>query len=284
MPPEVARPTAILMATDLSARADRALTRAVHLARETGTTLDVLHVVDKDLPPAMRDAHQLQAERLLREQVAALTEGTRIQWDVCIAPGVDIEEIIRHAEAAGAGLIVLGESRPGRFRSIIYGATANRVMRLSHVPVLVVKAGFRGPYRHVIAAVDTSVAAARALEHALVWWPEATTEAVHVTDPVLPALLPAANADAAEDRMRKDEALYPLLHRLRRASGAQLPLEIVEGQPGPALVARLKRFAADLAVIGSIGDTSPFRTAFGGTADHLIHEAPCDVLVVPPAE
>lgn len=282
MSPDLARPAAILMATDLSARADRALTRAVHTARETGAALEVLHVVDQDLPPALRDAHHLQAERLLREQVAALTDGTDVRWDVRITSGVDIEEIIRHAEASGAGLIVLGASRPGRFRSIVFGATANRVMRLSRVPVLVVKAGFRGPYRHVMAALDTSPAAARALEHALAWWPEATTEAVHVTDPILPALMPATGAYEADSRAREEDALYPLLHRLRRSSGARLPLEIAEGQAGPALVARLKRFAADLAVIGSIGDTSPFRAAFGGTADHLIHEAPCDVLVVPP--
>ncbi|EKV27128.1 hypothetical protein C882_2057 [Caenispirillum salinarum AK4] len=282
MPPDIAPPATILMATDLSARADRALTRAVHMARETGAALEVLHVVDQDLPPALRDAHHLQAERLVREQVAALAENTSVQWDVRIAAGIDIEEIIRHAEAAGAGVIVLGASRPGRFRSIVFGATANRVMRLSRVPVLVVKAGFRGAYRQVMAAVDTSPAAARALEHALAWWPEATTEAVHVTDPALPALLPASDEYSADTHDTAVNALYPLVHRLRHDTGHRLPLEIVEGQAGPALVARLKRFATDLAAIGSIGDTSPFRAAFGGTADHLIHEAPCDVLVVPP--
>jgi len=47
-----------LMATDLSARSDRAVERAVALARELGAKLKIVHVVDEDLPASLADNQQ----------------------------------------------------------------------------------------------------------------------------------------------------------------------------------------------------------------------------------
>ena len=41
------------MATDLSARSDRALERAVMLTREHGAELTVAHIIDEELPSAL---------------------------------------------------------------------------------------------------------------------------------------------------------------------------------------------------------------------------------------
>ena len=57
----------ILIATDLSARSDRALERAVNLACDRGGELTIVHVVDEDLPASLADAQQKAAESVLSQ-------------------------------------------------------------------------------------------------------------------------------------------------------------------------------------------------------------------------
>ena len=52
----------ILVATDLTARSDRAIERAFSLARETGAELTILHAVDDELPASVAD--QIKGEKL----------------------------------------------------------------------------------------------------------------------------------------------------------------------------------------------------------------------------
>ncbi len=57
----------ILIATDLSARSDRTLERAVNLARDRGGELTIVHVVYEDLPASLADARQKAAESVLSQ-------------------------------------------------------------------------------------------------------------------------------------------------------------------------------------------------------------------------
>lgn len=272
-------PSAVLVATDMSARADRALARAMDLATAFGARLTVLHVVDEDLPRPVRDTICREAERLLLEQVAALPGAGRVEWTVVVTPGVDVAEIVGRTELTGAGLVVLGTHREHPFRGVVFGTTAERVMRSGHCPVLIAKGAYRGPYRHVLAAVDGSVAATRALHAAVRCWPDAAVQAVHVVD-VPPAIEAHGGAALEHEAARAD--LQPLIASVAAAVGRRPELLIEEGEPADTLCRLARRYAADLVAVGSAALSRPMRALLGSTADQLLHDAPCDVLVVPP--
>lgn len=276
-------PAAILVATDMSPRGDRALARAVDLAAAFGARLSVLHVVDEDLPAPLRATLIPQAERLLAEQVAALPGAAAVAWTVTVMPGVDVAAIVEQAEQRDAGLVVLGMHREHPFRGIVFGTTAERVMRSGHCPVLVAKGAYRGPYRHILAAVDDSRAAGRALVAAARCWPQATVQAVHVEDVPAPLDGPAGAAFAAGPRPAWPAHLSPALATVEAATGRRPALLV---QPGDDVADALRtladRFAADLVAVGSAAGNRPMRALLGGTAERILDAAPCDVLVVPP--
>ncbi len=270
------RPTSILVATDMSARADRALTRAMDLAAGFGARLAVMHVVDEDMPPTVRDMVCEQARRLLLEQVAALPQAASVPWEVEVAPGVDVAAIVGRAEAMQAGLVVLGAHRERSFRGIIFGTTAERVMHSGTAPVLVAHGAYRGPYRLVLAAVDGSAASLRALTAALRCWPEAAVQAVHVLD------LPGGAAAAGDAIEQAADRLRPALDRVRREVGRRPDLVVEVGDVDTVLRDLATRHAADLVAVGTTGGNPSLRSLLGGTTERILQSAPCDVLVVPP--
>lgn len=143
--------TKILVGTDFSDPAARALDRAIDLAHRYGAKLHLVHAWD---PPAItygaiasmaldvqasyeRSARE-QLEHRVAERVAELrARGTELEST--LAQGVPWEQILEVAERVGADLIVVGtHGRKGLQRALL-GSVAERVMRLSTVPVMVVR-------------------------------------------------------------------------------------------------------------------------------------------------
>ncbi len=126
----------ILMATDLSARSDRALDRAVGLARDCGAELTIVHLVDEDLPALLADAQQEAAERATQEHVDTLTAANGPSISIEVVLGRAYVDILEMSEKVEAEMIVLGVHREGAFKDMFRGTTAERVIRASNVPVL----------------------------------------------------------------------------------------------------------------------------------------------------
>jgi nucleotide-binding universal stress UspA family protein len=58
-----------------------------------------------------------------------------------IATGVPYREIVREARECGAGLIVIGTHGRTGVERVIFGSTAEKVVRMSPCPVLSVREG-----------------------------------------------------------------------------------------------------------------------------------------------
>lgn len=276
-------PAAILVATDMSPRGDRALARAVDLAAAFGARLSVLHVVDEDLPAPLRATLIPQAERLLAEQVAALPGAAEVAWTVTVMAGVDVAAIVEQAEQRDAGLVVLGMHREHPFRGIVFGTTAERVMRSGHCPVLVARAPI---------AVPTATSWRRWTTRGRPGGRWSPPRAAGPRPPcrrcmwrTCPAPLdaPADAAFAAEPRPAWPAHLAPALADVEAATGRRPALLVQSGDDvADALRTLADRFAADLVAVGSAAGNRPMRALLGGTAERILDAAPCDVLVVPP--
>jgi len=65
-----------------------------------------------------------------------------------------------------------------------------------------------------------------------------------------------------------------------RSAGVEAALAGAEGGPAEALVEVARAEGADLIVVGSTGSGYVTRAIVGSTAENVVRQAPCDVLVV----
>ena len=141
----------ILVPIDGSGTAERGLDEAIALARRLGSTLRILHVVDARMPGAevcvyappeqLIDDWRIASERLVPIAVErARAQGAKAEGTVRCEPGRHVHELIlEEARAAGAELIVMGTHGRAGLPRLLQGSDAERVLRESTIPVLLVR-------------------------------------------------------------------------------------------------------------------------------------------------
>jgi nucleotide-binding universal stress UspA family protein len=274
----------ILMATDLSARSDRALQRAMRLAVEQKAALEIVHVVDDTLPQRIIERHEEGAYEALGAQILALPGAGSIAVTPQIIRGENFADILRRAEEIEADLVVLGIHRHSN-RPLFRGTTAERIIRLGRLPVLVVRDPVADPYERVLVAVDLSPHSRRALEIAAELAPEADFRLVHATYVPFKGLLDSktVNLVAHEEETTFKRMLERDLHDLvARLGKPALRWEIIvqEGLAQSVLLAQAEDFKPDLIAIGTHGRTGIAHAMLGSVAEDLLADAPTDVLAV----
>ncbi|HEY7530939.1 MAG TPA: universal stress protein [Gemmatimonadota bacterium] len=161
----------ILVATDFSDAAGKAVRRASLIARDHGArlvALNVLEIPPEGLKGMGADPGEVAtwfAEQLAREAGAA-ADRVGVEAEMATAFGKAFVEIVRKSRETGADLIVLGSHGESGWREDLLGATADRVVRKGDRPVLVVKRAATRPYARVLVGVDFSEHSRRALEAA----------------------------------------------------------------------------------------------------------------------
>ena len=141
----------ILLPTDFSGCANYALPYAAAIARATGATIVCLHVVEPIVPavgysglaepmPIADISEQLEdsAEREL-PQFAECDELNGLEVEEVIVHGDPAAEIVRVASEREVDLIVVSSHGRTGLGRIIFGSTAEAVVRHAICPVLVVK-------------------------------------------------------------------------------------------------------------------------------------------------
>ncbi|MCB9616252.1 MAG: universal stress protein [Sandaracinus sp.] len=144
-------PKHVVVASDLSESSRTALDTAGFFAREHGAKLELLHVFDPSpyVPLALpasgsqlmsQAAKEMRetAEKGLQEQAEAAFPGLEVSV-TCLRREDAGEGISEHAKAVGADLIIVGSHGRTGLKRVLLGSVAERVVRLSTCPVLVVR-------------------------------------------------------------------------------------------------------------------------------------------------
>lgn len=281
----------LLVATDLSARSHRALRRAALLARAEGAAIILLHVVDDDQPARMVDAARSTAVELLDEQARTLRDHDAIACHPEVALGEPFEAIARAATQHAVELVVIGQHRREILRDLFLGTTAERTIRSTTLPVLMVQSPAIQPYRAVLAAMDLSDNAPRALACAttLGLTREALVGALHVFSPASGGTLARAGMTThAREAAEAGEAaavaadLDAFLADLPNAPAQRIVRPATAGVA--SVVCDMARtLSADLIVVGTRNRWGLASLLLGSVAGEVLRYAPCDVLAVPPA-
>jgi nucleotide-binding universal stress UspA family protein len=273
----------ILIATDLSPHADRALARAALLAHGQGEGLAVLHAGGTELRTGPGLEAALAAARAQQEDdlaEAGLPAGLAVT--PLTRAGEAGPAIVAAAKEAGSRLVVLAPPRADLLVEIFRRSVLNHVVRHAPCPVLVVRRRARQAYRRIVVGVDLSQPSRRALETALRLLPEEAMAQVElaVVHASIGALPPA---QLAEQRARVEDMLTGALARLA-AEGRQAPASALavttSGTPEAVLATEAQRRRAELVVVGTLGLTGAANLLLGSTAETLLATLPCDVLAV----
>lgn len=268
----------LLVASDLSARSDRALHRAVQLAAAHGAHLTVAHIVDDDVPMAVARTQETAAREALGQALSALDAP---EAEVVVSTGAVVQGLLALADRIDADLIVVGTHKPRPFWDVFSGTTVERFVRAEARPVLLVHQPVAGPYRSVLCGIDLSPACVSAGNLAADLAPDAdmaTFHAVHV--PYRGLLAPNDHAGEiapfVKDARNRLDAWWP-----NAGLSDRLPKPEISVQSVHAAFDQARRAAKpELFALGAHGRAALAPTMLGGFAESLIREPVCDLLIV----
>jgi universal stress protein E len=280
-------------------RRDTGAAKAVALAKACGATLELFHAVSTPLflptePPTgasladlKRDTLELQTLRLHKLADAVKHRGVTIDcvasWDY-----PPHEAIVRRAHETGADLIVAPCHKGSRGKSWLVRLTDFELLRVSDVPVLLLKN--TEPYRRpvIMAAVDPSHTHAKPLDLDTRILHEArhvsaalrgSLHVVHVNNPPLHGL---STETATYGEIEKQD--IENYEKLMTGSGVpDQRRHLVSGSPAVAIPRIARKLGAGLVVMGAVSRSGLARVFIGNTAERVLGDLPCDVLVVKPA-
>lgn len=266
----------ILLATDLEPHSDRAMERAVQLARQHRAILTAIYAIRggaerrplDNLPP-----HHIEAE------IARHLEGIPGAADlplVVVASGGAVDAVTsRYAGMWNADLLVAGRAEPAG--GLALTSTVEGITVAGRLPVLAVADKPFAPYASALVPVDFSDLSRPALDAATALVPEGAIRLLHVYDAPASLLPPGSEPQEgsfAEDFLRLMDPVPPGRHTISTAVRAGSPVEeIVKESHMPP--------PTDLIVMGSAGRRGLGRALFGSVAHDVLERMPCDVLIIP---
>lgn len=134
----------ILVPTDGSDCARRAVEEAINLARAFDAALHTLYVVDTELSgvqgggAAVFDELESEGERIVRDVIERAEDAGVDTVEASVAAGVPYRAILDYCEEYGIDLMVMGtHGRTGLQRTLV-GSVTEKVVRTADVPVLTV--------------------------------------------------------------------------------------------------------------------------------------------------
>lgn len=286
----------VLAATDFSDGARLAARRAARLAREHGLPLILLHVLQHDWMAALQEwlGVEQSSDRIVADAHATLqAEARQLEdeqgWPVhaVFAQGHPVQAIGATAARAGARWVVVGARGRSPLQRLLVGTTAERLLRKATHPLLVVRQPAEHGYRRVLVPVDFSPWSVPALALAGAVASRATIEMLHAYTVPFEEKLRFAGVDddmIALYREKTRERAATRLHELARQQGwapARYHAVLHEGDAAPGIVHEAGHRASDLIVIGKHGLSAAEELLLGSVTEHVLSEAPCDVLVSP---
>jgi nucleotide-binding universal stress UspA family protein len=286
----------VLATTDLSAPARHAAERAALVAKEAGATLGLVHVISEPALGSLRrliedspDDVELRLRGKIERDVARLGEhlaqalGAPVPAEVVTGPL--IAGILGHAAASRAELLVLGAQGASFMRHLMLGSTAERLVRKSDRPLLVVKQPPHEPYRRALVAVDFSPRSLAALDLARALAPHADIVLLHSYD--VPYEDWMQTVEVREDALQhyqqaaRQHALRGMQAFLEAAGStdAAMPTVVIKGDPTLRILEQEQELDCDLIVIGKQGGTVPEELLLGSVTKHILQQSQSDVLV-----
>jgi len=286
----------ILFAADFSENSKEAFRAACSLGVESQTRLILLHVMEPDLFPEDRDylgqpnlpffetRDEDRHEALKRKlgEVYIPIHPIDIQYQT--AEGNAPAEILRMADEIGSDLIVMGTHGSTGLRRLLAGSVATAVLRGAHCAILAVRPHVRPlkgeEIRVVLHPTDFSDGSEAALRVArsLARDHGARLILLHVA----PSRVFVGGVMTAEPDLRDSLDALESARAVTDGSDLKYPVEtwFSRGMAPEEIIRVADEVRCDLIVMGTHGRTGLGRLLMGNTAESVLPEANCPVMIV----
>lgn len=284
----------ILCAVDFSPASMGAFDLAIQLAAVHGGRIRLLHVIPRivasvmDIPITTSRWTAAQEEKANRElpklKERAARAGISASFEIRIGD-VDVQ-VLKAAKDDGADLLAIGTHGRRGFERWVLGSVAERMLRYSPIPILLVgstgKRAAAPEIRRILIASDFSKGAADAVEYgAGIAGPAgASITMLHVIQDRSAAVDWKAFPDQTAAIHKKLEALVP--SRVRRQ--CKVDSRVETGDPYRVILKVIKAAKPSLVVLNTHGHGFLDRVLIGSTAERVVRggAAICPMLLIPP--
>jgi nucleotide-binding universal stress UspA family protein len=285
-------PKRILVATDFSEQAGRALDAALALAERTKAEVHVIHALEVALPlfepyavvlPAdwIGEARKLAQQKL--DKALATVKARGLTGSAHLGDVPAAHAIAERAKAIGADLVVMGTHGHTGLKHVLLGSVAERTVEYAPSAVWTVKGSGAKNVRTVVVGTDFSEGGSEAVRTAASWARSfgAGLHIVHALQVPMPLIAPyeVAIPEGIIEGARR-EAQRQLDEAAKTVSGAKVTTELANTPAHAALVDAATRLPAELIVTGSRGLTGIKHALLGSVAERTLRYAPCSVLTV----
>lgn len=263
----------ILVGVEFTDAGQCALDEASLLARLFGAQLTLLHALP-DVVAGERDTAAVvsHAERMLEKVATDLeADDVRVARPFMLAVGTAPGDALLAAIAeVYPDVTVLGAGTKTAMDRVLLGATAERVVRESRQAVWLTRPGRdHGAVQRIVVAVDASAPAREALA-AAAFLARTFVAELHTLSVVAPE-------ETHGDRALREALANIDLH------GINHHIALRHGKPGVKIVEAVTELNADLLILGTARRTGVARLLHGNTAEKVLRQVPCSLLVVPAA-
>ena len=291
----------ITVATDFSEFSDFAIARAVEIAKETHSTLTIIHVAQEDaldtiakfiMPKEVLQTPKEYATTLIQEKIyTLLRHKIKIEYAV-ISKGKPALKLLHYIKKHKTDLLVIGAHGSYSIRDTFVGTTAEYIAQHTECPVLIIKRSSSKPYKSILAPVDFSTASKRALTYAAQLFPTSKIRLIHVGDHEFEHLLTNETnkgyiRTSKIAKIRK-AILFYLESKMKTFLGkSRMKLgnpsyKIMLGYPAATILKESSQKNFTLIVMGTQGHGKAHYNYIGSVASWVLSETDQDILLVPP--
>ena len=297
----------ILLVCNFDARPQRAVDRAVSLAKKNGAQLTVFTVVKERSVDARTAFTFMPLEELhsrviddYRKKIDALAadigqQGVDVRSRV--VTGIPFLEIIRQVLRDKHDLVILASEGKGGVNDRLFGATSMHLMRKCPCPVWVVKRAQTRPYARILAAVDPSIYDSRRgainplilqLASGMARKEAGELHIIHVWQLFGERYVRSSGMTAVA--VQEAKVLEKIQHKqrfdtlLNRAGVTDLKphVHLIEGNPEDCIPELVAEKGIDLLVMGTVCRTGIAGFLIGNTAEEVLNQVDCSVLTIKP--
>lgn len=297
----------ILLPTDLSPNSEAAVPFAVALAKQSGATIHLFHAFEDEAGKALASGILIgasawlasvhkQREQKLRDFATNLATRTELDITHTCVHGHPAVEAVKFAAKIHADLIVISTHGRTGIPHLFLGSIAERILRLSPVPVLTVRPGENVPavLRTILVPTDFSENANAAIPYAVELAKQHGAKLIlaHVVEnstyysdstwsegigPDVEQWMEAIKAQG-EKKLAETAARLALEHDL------VVTTELKCGNAHAKICAIAEKHKADLMVLSTHGYTGFSHLAHGSVAERVLRSCSMPMLSIRPSK
>lgn len=279
----------VLLPVDGNDGADPVIDHVGTLAEWADATVTVLYVADTTRDSVTTvggrvvDALVSEGEEVV-EAAADRVRRTGAAVETDVVQGTPAPTIVDYLERYGHDLVAVPTHGRSGVERYLQGSVAERVVRLSPVPVLVSRMqgderlGF--PYEDILVPTDGSDGAERGVGHAVAL-AGALEARVHALSAVGEAPLGLSVGEAEEEPAREAVAAVA---EAAGADGPPVETHVRHGDATDVIRAAIEDLEVDAVVMGTTGRGATRRLLLGSVTEATVRSAPVPVVTVGPEE